>query len=137
VQNFSYVPAGFAQGAKQASYVDIQIFMDVTRSFMESVSWIERYFWFGAMYEMASSVHPLKAQVLIAQQGVNDLNSLFDLDQEHRRSGALSELGVQYAGSNGTIPTRDRWGGYSAASSNMPMAHGMGLFACVVLSALL
>ena len=44
------------------------------------------------------------------------MNSLFDLDQEHRRSGALSELGVQYAGSNGTIPTRDRWGNYNAAS---------------------
>jgi hypothetical protein len=52
VQNFSYVPAGFATGAIQATYTDIQIFMDVTRSFMESVAWVERYFWFGAMYEM-------------------------------------------------------------------------------------
>ena len=52
VQNFSYVPAGFAEGAIQANYTDIQIFMDVTRSFMESVAWVERYFWFGAMYEM-------------------------------------------------------------------------------------
>ena len=28
--------------------------MDVTRLFMESVDWVERYFWFGAMYDMAS-----------------------------------------------------------------------------------
>jgi len=58
VQNFSYVPAGFATGAIQASYTDIQIFMDVTRSFMESVAWIERYFWFGAMYEMVRFLQP-------------------------------------------------------------------------------
>lgn len=52
VQNFSYVPAGFDEGVIQANYTDIQIFMDVTRSFMESVDWVEKYFWFGAMYEM-------------------------------------------------------------------------------------
>jgi hypothetical protein len=52
VQNFSYVPAGFASGVIQANYTDIQIFMDVTRSFMESMDWVIRYFWFGAMYQM-------------------------------------------------------------------------------------
>jgi hypothetical protein len=50
VQNFSYVPDGFANGTTQASYTDIQIFMDVTRSFMESVDWVIRYMYFGAMY---------------------------------------------------------------------------------------
>lgn len=58
VQNFSYVPAGFEEGAKQASYVDIQIFMDVTHAFMESVDWVQRYFWFGAMYEMVRPILP-------------------------------------------------------------------------------
>lgn len=52
VQNFSYVPSGFFSEIIQANYTDIQIFMDVTRSFMESMDWVERYFWFGAMYEM-------------------------------------------------------------------------------------
>lgn len=56
VQNFSYVPSGFNTETIQADYSDIQIFMDVTRSFMESVDWVERYFWFGAMYEMVSSL---------------------------------------------------------------------------------
>jgi hypothetical protein len=73
---------------------------------------------------------------LIEQQGVNDLNSLFDLDQEHRRSGALSELGVQYAGSNGTIPTRDRWGDWDAASRRTSGTQ-VGLLALVVFLALL
>lgn len=47
---------------------------------------------------------------------MNPLNSLFDLDQEGRRTGALSELGVQYAGSNGTVPDRNQWGGYNGAN---------------------
>ena len=64
------------------------------------------------------------------------MNSLFDLDQEHRRSGALSELGVQYAGSNGTIPTRDRWGGYNAAS-RARVEGGLLAFALVVFTFLL
>lgn len=38
----------------QLDLVRVQIFMDVTSAFMNSVSWVERYFWFGAMYEMAS-----------------------------------------------------------------------------------
>lgn len=67
---------------------------------------------------------------------MNDLNSLFDLDQEHRRSGALSELGVQYAGSNGTIPTRDRWGDWNAASRRTS-GYEVGLLALVVFLALL
>lgn len=58
MQNFSYVPSGFFSENIQANYTDIQIFMDVTRSFMESMDWVERYFWFGAMYEMASH-HPV------------------------------------------------------------------------------
>lgn len=28
--------------------------MDVATSYMKSVSWVERWFWFGAMYDMVS-----------------------------------------------------------------------------------
>lgn len=59
VQNFSYVPSGFANGTVQATFTDIQIFMDVTRSFMESVDWVERYFWFGAMSVHKQLLPPL------------------------------------------------------------------------------
>jgi hypothetical protein len=76
---------------------------------------------------------------LILKQGVNDLNSLFDPQQEDRRTGALSELGVQYAGSNGTIPTRDRWGNYNAATrmASSGLGIGFGLLALVVYHTLL
>lgn len=105
---------------------------------MESVAWVERYFWFGAMYEMVclSIIFGIEPN-LMKQQGVNDLNTLFDMDQEHRRSGALSELGVQYAGSNGTIPTRDRWGDDNAASRTRGYEGGLLAFALFVFLALL
>jgi hypothetical protein len=102
---------------------------------MESVDWVHRYYYFGAMYDMVC-LGSLVRSGLIIQQGVNDLNCLFDLDQEHRRSGALSELGVQYAGSNGTIPTRDRWGNYSGAGARASLP-GPGLLALLAYFTLL
>jgi hypothetical protein len=46
VQNFTNA------NATQATLTQIEQFMDVTTSWMESVDYVERYFWFGAMYEM-------------------------------------------------------------------------------------
>jgi hypothetical protein len=64
-----------------ATLMQIQLFMDVTRSFMESVDWVERYFYFGAMYDM---------------RGVNPLNSMFDIAGRERRTGALNAYGRIY-----------------------------------------
>lgn len=40
---------------------------------------------------------------LIIQQGVDPLNTLFDVSGKERRTGALNALGVQYARSNGSV----------------------------------
>nr|XP_018261506.1 uncharacterized protein I303_05944 [Kwoniella dejecticola CBS 10117]OBR83664.1 hypothetical protein I303_05944 [Kwoniella dejecticola CBS 10117] len=87
-QNFSVYNSQTGQYDGQATYIEVQRFMDITTAYMKSVDWVERWFWFGAMYEM---------------QGVNELDCLFDQGGRHNRTGALNELGVQYAGSNGSV----------------------------------
>ena len=44
--------------APQATLDQIQIFLDVTRTYMESVDWVEKYFFFGAMYDMVCCLRP-------------------------------------------------------------------------------
>lgn len=51
--NFTFSSAGTLIG-EQPSYPQIQRFMDVTNLWMDGVDYVERYFWFGAMYEMVS-----------------------------------------------------------------------------------
>jgi hypothetical protein len=36
----------------QATLSQIELFLVVTRNYMESVDWVERYFFFGAMYDL-------------------------------------------------------------------------------------
>ncbi|WWC71548.1 uncharacterized protein I206_105506 [Kwoniella pini CBS 10737] len=87
-QNFSVYNSETGQYDGQATYIEVQRFMDITTAYMKSVDWVERWFWFGAMYDM---------------QGVNELDCLFDAGGKPNRTGALNELGVQYAGSNGSV----------------------------------
>ncbi|WWC90688.1 uncharacterized protein L201_005625 [Kwoniella dendrophila CBS 6074] len=89
-QNFSVYNSKTGEYDGQATYIEVQRFMDITTAYMKSVNWVERWFWFGAMYEM---------------QGVNELDCLFDQSGKSSRSGALNELGVQYAASNGSVST--------------------------------
>nr|XP_019044710.1 hypothetical protein I302_06623 [Kwoniella bestiolae CBS 10118]OCF23640.1 hypothetical protein I302_06623 [Kwoniella bestiolae CBS 10118] len=42
-------------------------------------------------------------QATYVEQGVNELDCLFDPSGKPNRTGALNELGVQYAGSNGSV----------------------------------
>lgn len=56
VMNFTTVDPSTTTYGSQATLIQIELFMDVTRSFMDSVDWVERYFYFGAMYEMVSRV---------------------------------------------------------------------------------
>lgn len=100
-QNFSVYNMTTGTYVGQATYVEIQRFMDVVTSYMKSVSWVERWFWFGAMYDM---------------QGVNPIDTLFAESGKQERTGALNELGVQYAGSNGSVLLSDQT---SWASSTM------------------
>lgn len=37
--------------------------MDVATSYMKSVSWAERWFWFGAMYDMVWGYPPSQSQL--------------------------------------------------------------------------
>ena len=114
----------------QASFLQIQLFMDVTRSYMESVDWVERYFYFGAMYEMVRRFSPQRLfcpNMYSSQQGVNPLNTLFDPAGASRRTGALSKLGVQYARSNGSLTPTDRNGpSSSATATGSPYYYGTG-----------
>lgn len=48
VQNFT------GTGATQATLSQINQFMDIVVAWMETVEYVERYFWFGAMYDMVS-----------------------------------------------------------------------------------
>ena len=52
--NFTLVDPATETYGNQATLSQIELFMDVTRNYMESVDWVERYFFFGAMYEMVS-----------------------------------------------------------------------------------
>ena len=38
--------------SQQCSQQDVINFMNVTQSFMDGTSWVERYAWFGAMKDM-------------------------------------------------------------------------------------
>ncbi|GFZ49514.1 hypothetical protein JCM24511_07634 [Saitozyma sp. JCM 24511] len=96
VQNFT------GTGATQATLSQINQFMDVVVAWMETVEYVERYFWFGAMYDM---------------QGVNPLNCLFDSAGEAKRTGALNSLGVKYAGSNGSLTLASGGHGNQASSA--------------------
>ncbi|ORY35558.1 hypothetical protein BCR39DRAFT_592001 [Naematelia encephala] len=97
-----YAVQNFSQDATQATLEEIETFMDVTTSYMQSVDWVERDFWFGAMYDM---------------QGVNNLDCLFDLSSGNvtDRTGALSPLGIKYAGISEQVevsihsPAPDSW----------------------------
>ena len=104
VQNFTFANSSTVDPNSQATLPEIEIFMDVSRDYMESYDWIERYFWFGAMYDMVSGTsHTFKLLSLASQQGLNPLNSLFLDSGAADRTGALSALGVQYAQSNGSM----------------------------------
>lgn len=48
----------------QATYVEIQRFMDVVTSYMKSVSWVERWFWFGAMYDMVRGISSIPVSII-------------------------------------------------------------------------
>ncbi|WVO13466.1 hypothetical protein L204_101083 [Cryptococcus depauperatus] len=87
-QNFSVFNATTGSYDSQATFVEIQRFMDVTTAYMKSVDWVERWFWFGAMYDM---------------QGVNTLDTLFAESGRQNRTGALNALGTEFAGSNGSV----------------------------------
>ncbi|ODN78071.1 hypothetical protein L198_08022 [Cryptococcus wingfieldii CBS 7118] len=87
-QNFSVYNSTTGLYDDQATYIEIQRFMDVTTAYMKSVSWVERWFWFGAMYDM---------------QDVNTLDTLFDESGKESRTGALNDLGVEFAGANGSV----------------------------------
>ncbi|WOO83826.1 Alkali-sensitive linkage protein 1 [Vanrija pseudolonga] len=64
-----------------ATQDQITEFMRESMAWLDAQPWVERYFWFGAMYDM---------------QGVNPLNSLLDPAGNATRSGALSALGSAY-----------------------------------------
>ena len=56
VMNFSGTGMGHntTSYVQQASMSQIEVFMDVTSAYMDSVDWVERYYYFGAMYDMVS-----------------------------------------------------------------------------------
>ncbi|KAL7422801.1 hypothetical protein Q5752_002097 [Cryptotrichosporon argae] len=109
VQNFTTVNSSTTAYGAQATYSEIVDIMNATMAYMDAQDWVERYFWFGAMYDM---------------QGVNPLDSLFLSSGESRRTGGLNELGVMYAGSNGTLATA-RWAGTSGASRRTGRVTGL------------
>ncbi|KAK7045617.1 hypothetical protein VNI00_007450 [Paramarasmius palmivorus] len=66
------------QDHNQCSYDDVVLFLNKTQSFMDETEWVERYSWFGALYDL---------------QGVNTDNALMT------PRGKLTALGEQYIGS--------------------------------------
>jgi hypothetical protein len=52
VMNFTPTASG-GYGA-QATLPEIESFMTITTNYMKSQDWLERFFFFGAMYEMVS-----------------------------------------------------------------------------------
>ncbi|KAL1406301.1 hypothetical protein Q8F55_007997 [Vanrija albida] len=64
-----------------ASVREVDEFMRASMAWLDAQDWVERYFWFGAMYDM---------------QGVNPANSLLDPAGAPSRSGQLSPLGSVY-----------------------------------------
>jgi hypothetical protein len=64
-------------GGPQCKDDEVPVFLRETQGFMDSVDWVERYSYFGAMKEM---------------QGVNEANRLMD------KKGKITDLGKQYIG---------------------------------------
>ncbi|WVQ68045.1 uncharacterized protein L199_006251 [Kwoniella botswanensis] len=118
-QNFSVFNPATNEYDGQATYVEVQTFMDITTAYMKSVDWVERWFWFGAMYEM---------------QGVNELDCLFDQSGKPNRTGALNELGVQYANSNGSVSVEHR---LSPSSAIRPTDRIMSLYGIIIVTLIL
>ncbi|KAI0267409.1 glycoside hydrolase [Gloeopeniophorella convolvens] len=71
----------YVDSSKQCSQDGVSRFMNVTQSFMDSTSYVERYAWFGAMENL---------------QGVNPDNALMTPD------GKINALGEQYIGASGS-----------------------------------
>ncbi|KAK0476835.1 glycoside hydrolase [Armillaria novae-zelandiae] len=67
----------------QCSTEEIEVFLNVTQSFMDNTDWVERYAWFGAMTDL---------------QGVNPDNALMD------SGGDINSLGKQYTGDEDNTP---------------------------------
>jgi len=55
--NFTAIDPITTTYGNQATLIQIELFMDITRNYMESVDWVERYFFFGAMYDMVSCAY--------------------------------------------------------------------------------
>ncbi|KAK0240738.1 glycoside hydrolase [Armillaria nabsnona] len=73
----------FNDADNQCSEEEIEVFLNVTQSFMDNTDWVERYAWFGAMTDL---------------QGVNQGNALMNSD------GDINSLGKQYTGDEDNIP---------------------------------
>lgn len=56
MQNFTLTDGPNVTWGSQATQPEIDIFMDVTTSWMEGLDYVERYFWFGAMYDMVNAL---------------------------------------------------------------------------------
>lgn len=69
------------------------------------------------------------------QQGVNPLNGLFNPEGESRRTGALSDLGVQYAGSNGSVENTYEGGGGGGGYNWWSAAGKVEVHRCLALAA--
>ncbi|KAK4684988.1 hypothetical protein P7C73_g5170, partial [Tremellales sp. Uapishka_1] len=50
--SIEYAVQDFSDNSTVATLAEIQNFMNLTTAFMEATEWVERYFWFGAMYDM-------------------------------------------------------------------------------------
>ena len=55
MQNFDYHDNTTTAEASQASLPEIVDFMNVTLAFMERTEWVERYSWFGDMYDLVGT----------------------------------------------------------------------------------
>lgn len=51
--DFTMIDSGLAP---QATLDQIQVFLDVTRTYMEGVDWVEKYSFFGTLYDMVCSL---------------------------------------------------------------------------------
>ncbi|ESK92058.1 glycosyl hydrolase 53 domain-containing protein [Moniliophthora roreri MCA 2997] len=83
----------------QCSYDDIVLFLNKTQSFMDETEWVERYSWFGALWDL---------------QGVNKDNALMT------SAGELTDLGAQYIGAKPPMTS----GGGNADGPNAPGGGG-------------
>ncbi|KAK0448716.1 glycoside hydrolase [Armillaria borealis] len=84
----------FNDADNQCSEEEIQVFLNVTQSFMDNADWVERYAWFGAMTDL---------------QGVNQDDALMNSD------GDINSLGKQYTGDEDNIPHGTSDGAHSSS----------------------